>query len=62
MLSPVSQQYFAGQTFEYPVVEGIKTNRLLTPIEEINTPDIDMASLGDLEGTLDLLREVGVLP
>jgi iron(III) transport system substrate-binding protein len=62
MLSPVSQQYFAGQTFEYPVVEGITTNRLLTPIDEVNAPDIDMASLGDLEGTLDLLREVGALP
>ena len=62
MLSPVSQQYFAGQTFEYPVIEGITTNRLLTPVEEINAPDIDMASLGDLEGTLDLLRDVGALP
>ena len=62
MLSPVSQQYFAGQTFEYPVVEGVATNRLLTPIEDINAPDIDMATLGDLQGTLALLREVGVIP
>ena len=25
MLSPVAQQYFAGQTFEYPLVDGVKT-------------------------------------
>ena len=62
MLSPVSQQYFASQTYEYPVVEGIRTNPLLTPVAEIAAPDIDMASLGDLEGTLDLLRDVGALP
>ncbi len=62
MLSPVSQQYFASQTFEYPVVEGVTTHPLLTPVSEINAPDVDMASLGDLAGTIDLLREVDALP
>ena len=61
MLSTVGQQYFAGQTYEYPLVEGVKTNRLLTPIEEINKPDVDMADLADLEGTQSLLRELGIL-
>ena len=62
MLSAVAQQYFAGQTFEYPVVEGVKTHRLLKPLAEINSPDIDMADMADLKGTLALLRETGVLP
>ena len=62
MLSPVSQQFFASQTFEYPVVNGVTTNRLLTPIEEIQSPNLDMASLGDLEGTLNLMRRAGALP
>lgn len=62
MLSPVSQQYFAGQTFEYPVVEGVKTNRLLQSITEINSHQIDMADMADLKGTLSLLRETGILP
>ncbi|MFQ5878995.1 MAG: iron ABC transporter substrate-binding protein [Dehalococcoidia bacterium] len=62
MLSPVAQQYFAGQTFEYPVVEGVKTNRLLKPLSEVNSPEIGLADLADLEGTLKLLRETGVLP
>ena len=30
MLSRVAQQYFAGQTYEYPLVDGVKTNRILT--------------------------------
>ncbi len=62
MLSPVAQQYFVGQTFEYPVVDGVKTNRLLKPLSEINSPEIDMADLIDLKGTLSLLRETEILP
>ena len=31
MLSPVAQQYFASQTFEYPLVKGVKTQRVLIP-------------------------------
>ena len=62
MLSTVAQQYFAGSTYEYPLVEGVNVNRLLTPLDEINAPQIDMADLGDLEGTVDLLRDTGILP
>lgn len=61
MLSRVAQQYFAGQTYEYPLVDGVKTNRLLTPLEEINNPEIDMASLDDLAGTQAMLRDLGIL-
>ena len=62
LLSTVAQQYFAGQTFEYPLVEGVLTNHLLTPLDEINRPDIRLADLSDLEGTTDLLRAAGALP
>ena len=62
LLSKVAQQYFAGQTFEYPLVDGINTSRLLLPLAEIDRPDIDMASLADLEGTQKLLRDLGILP
>ena len=44
-----------------PVIEGVKANPLLTPIEDINKPKIDMASLEDLAGTQNLLRDVGIL-
>ncbi len=62
MLSQVTQQYFAGQTFEYPLVEGVKANRLLVPFDDINKPSIPMKDLADLEGTVRLLQETGVLP
>ncbi len=62
MLSRVAQQYFAGQTFEYPLVEGVKTHRLLPPIDTLNGPDIDLSQLSDLQGTDALLRETGVIP
>ena len=62
MLSKVAQQYFAGQTFEYPLVEGVKTHRLLPPIDTLDGPGIDLSSLSDLQGTDALLRETGVIP
>ncbi len=62
LVSATAQQYFVDQTFEYPVIDGIATNPLLTPLDEIAAPNIDMSQLGDLEETLDLLREVGALP
>ena len=62
MLSQVAQQYFASQTFEYPLVEGVNTSRLLVPLSEINQPNVDLKDLTDLEGTVSLLRETGVLP
>ncbi len=62
MLSPVAQQYFAGQTFEYPLVAGVNTHRALVPLSRINQPSIPAKNLADLAGTQKLLRETGVLP
>ena len=62
MLSKVAQQYFASQTFEYPLVDGVKTSRNLPPLSDLKKPNIDMASLGDLKGTQPLLRDLGIIP
>ena len=62
LLGTVAQQFFAGQTFEYPLVEGVNVNRLLTPLDEIKRPDIALADLADLEGTTAILRDLGALP
>ena len=62
MLSLAARQYFASQTFEYPLVEGVKTRRGLTPIEEINNPLVTPKEMADLEGTQALLRDVGITP
>ncbi len=62
MLSPVAQQYFASQTFEYPLVEGVKTQRVLLPLAEIVKPNLSAGDLADLESTQKLLQDTGVLP
>jgi iron(III) transport system substrate-binding protein len=61
LLSDTAEQYFSDQTNEYPLAGNVTTNELLTPLSEINTPDIDLSDLADLEGTLQLLQEVGAL-
>ena len=61
LLSPEAQQYFADETYEYPLVEGVEANPALPPLSTIETPDIDLSDLADLQGTLDLLQEVGAL-
>ena len=62
MLSQVGQQYFASQTFEYPLVDGVKTHRLLVPLDKLDIPDVDLSKLDDVQGTQALLREVGIIP
>ena len=62
MLSQVGQQYFASQTYEYPLVDGVQTDRLLLPLDQIELPDVDLSKLDDVKGTQKLLREVGIIP
>jgi len=62
MLSPVAQQYFADQAFEYPLVAEIEAQRALLPLSELRRPDIAPRELVDLAGTQALLRGTGILP
>lgn len=61
LLSKEAQEYFANETDEYPLVEGVAVNPLLKPLSELNPPDIDLSDLTDLQGTLNLLQDVGAL-
>lgn len=63
LLSPVAQQYFASETFEYPLVDGTVPNPKLADHERLMqaAPNINLDDLDDLEGTLEMLREVGAL-
>ena len=61
LLSEDAQTYFAEETKEYPLVEGVAPSADLPALGEIGTPDIDLSDLSDLEGTLELLQEVGIL-
>lgn len=61
LLSEEAQTYFAEETEEYPIASGVAPDPELPALEEIGTPAIDLSDLSDLEGTLQLLQEVGIL-
>lgn len=61
LLSAEAQQYFASETNEYPLIDSIAINPMLMPLDEISTPEIDLSDLADLQGTLELLQDVGAL-
>jgi len=61
LLGTEAQEYFASSTSEYPLIAGVEPRADLPPLAEIETPDIDLTDLADLEGTVALLTEVGLL-
>lgn len=61
LVSPEAQEYFVTQTNEYPVVAGVTAPEGLTPVADLNRAQIDLSELSDLQGTTQLLREVGLL-
>jgi iron(III) transport system substrate-binding protein len=64
LLSIPGQQYFASQTFEYPIIEGVNVSPLLPALGELDAVavEIPLSQLADLEGTVELLSAVGILP
>lgn len=61
LLGEPAQQYFATETFEIPLVHGVPADPSLPPLGTLKQPDVDLGQLDDLEGTLRLLTEVGVI-
>lgn len=61
LLGTQAQAYFAEQTYEYPLIEGIAADPRLPELATIEVPDIDLSELADLQGTVELLREVGAI-
>jgi iron(III) transport system substrate-binding protein len=62
LLSTPGQQYFAAQTYEYPVIEGV-TSQAQPPLADLDVlaPDISLADLADLEGTQAMLIDLGII-
>lgn len=58
LLSRPSQVYFAEETYEYPLLMGVDADERLLPLDELETPEIDLSDLADLETTLEILDEV----
>ena len=63
LLSDQAQAYFTNEVYEYPVTTAVAPNANLERLERLveASPDVDLDTLDDLDGTLDLLREVGLL-
>ena len=62
LLGSEAQQYFAQQTFEYPLSADVAPSGDLPPLVQLSLPNIDPDQLADLQGTLKLLRDTGVIP
>ncbi len=62
LLSEEGQTYFREQTFEYPVAAGVEAWSSLISLDELRPPSLALTSLADLQGTTDLLEQVGALP
>ena len=61
MTSKVAQQYFTGQIYEYPVVDGVKTHKFLPAFDELQMPDVTIEDLADLKGTQKIFLDLGML-
>lgn len=63
LLSDEAQAYFTNDQYEYPITmtatpyAGLESTSVVTAA----SPLVDLTSIDDLEGTLELLREVGLL-
>jgi iron(III) transport system substrate-binding protein len=61
LLSPQAQRFFAEETKEYPLIDGVEADPAVVPLSEIQQPRIDLSNLDDLQGTLTLIQESGAL-
>ena len=61
LLVDASQQYFAEETFEYPLAGSTPSPDGVPALSAIEQPDLDLSNLDDLEGTLALIEKAGVL-
>lgn len=62
LLSEETQSFFATDTFEFPVIEGVSQPEGVPPLSEINAPDIDLSGLSDvLDMATRLVAEAGLV-
>lgn len=63
LLGNEAQKYFATKTYEYPLVTGTLVAGNIKALDQIqpNSKTIDLSNLNDLDATLKLLQDTGVL-
>lgn len=60
LLSPAGQQYFAEQTHEYPLIDGVEPDPALPRLDELQVPDIDLNDLDTLAATVEMIQRSGL--
>lgn len=60
MLSDDTQQWFVDTTFEYPLVSTVEGPSGVPSLDQVQGPDVPLAELEDLPGTLQMLQDVGL--
>lgn len=61
LLGDSAQTYFAAKTFEYPLVATVEPSVDLPSLDEIESPEIDLSDLDDLQATLEMIEDSGAL-
>ncbi len=62
LLSKEAQTYFADNTKEYPLAQGVtSTVEGLPAFDSLESPDIDLGKLESLQETLTMLQDVGLV-
>jgi iron(III) transport system substrate-binding protein len=61
LLSEAGQTYFVDETWEFPLVSGMDSPEDLPSLDELTPPAIDLGQLEDLQGTLEIIQQAGVL-
>ena len=61
LLSEKSQEFYAEETFEYPLARGVEPAGDKPPLDTISSPQLDLSSLGGgLEKTQQLIADSGL--
>lgn len=61
LLSQEAQEYFAGETFEYPLASGVEASDEVPPLDSLRVPEFDIDGLGgDLATTARMIEESGL--
>lgn len=61
LLTPEVQQWFAMNTFEYPLLPDVAAVDGIPPLSTLRGPDVALAQLADLPSTQQMLVQVGLL-
>ena len=61
LLSEEAQTYFAEETYEIPVADGVQPVEGVPSLDEVTLATVDLNQLDDLAGTLALLTELGIV-